>query len=169
MVRQLQKCSPPRCLVGEGRRGVFEKQSRQHVRIPPCEHDFLATATDREIVHQPLIQITRTFRPSSALHPTGNPPATNRRHPDLPSRLCARISAGTHAIPVEEAYQTSSAGASMHLVFVGLMIWTSSSTTRQGREKQHLLWENMETRAWTLRPWFRCHLHQSTYQYRCLS
>jgi hypothetical protein len=120
------------------------------------------------IVHQTLTQIARTPHPSSALHPTSNQPATDRRHPDLPSRLCARISAGTHAIPVEEAYQTSSAGASMHLVFVGLLIWKSSSTTRQGREKQHLLWANMETRAWTLPPWSLCHLRRSTYQYRCL-
>jgi hypothetical protein len=130
---------------------------------------FLPQRLTESIVHQPLMQTPRTLLPSNALHPTSNPRATDRRPPDLPSRLCARISAGTRAIPGEEAYQTSSAGASMHLVFVGLMTWTSSSTARQGREKQHLLWANTETRAWTLRPWFRCHLHQSTYQYRCLS
>jgi hypothetical protein len=121
------------------------------------------------IVHQPLIQITRPFRPSSALHPTSNPPATDRHLPNLPLRLCARTSAGTHAIQVEEAYQASSAGASMHPVFVVRMTRRPSSATRKTRERQHLLWTKMETRAETLRPWSPCHLRRSTYQYYCLS
>jgi hypothetical protein len=121
------------------------------------------------IVHQPLTRITRTFRPSSALHPTSNPPATDRQHPDLPSRLCARISAGTHAIPGEGAYQMSSARASMHPVFVVHMIRRLSSATRKTRERYHLLWAKMGRRAETPRPWSRCHLHQSIYQYRCPS
>jgi hypothetical protein len=120
-------------------------------------------------VHQPLTQTNRTPHPSSALLPTSNQPTTGRRRPDLPLRLCARISAGTHAIPAEEACQMSSAGASMRPAFVVLTIWRSSSTTRKTLERRHLHWPKMETRTEIQRPWSRCHLHQSTYQYRYLS
>ena len=120
-------------------------------------------------VHRPLIQIIRTFRPSSALHPTSDLLARLRQIPNLPLHLCATISAGTHATPGVEACRTSFARASMRPAFVALMTRRTSSASRKTRERQHLQGPKMEKRAETLRPWSRCRLHQLTYHPHCPS
>jgi len=131
----------------------------------PCSPPRLTES----IVHRPLIQIIRMSRPSSAPHLTSNQLARRRQSPDLPLRLCATISAGTHAIPGVEACRTSFAGASMHPAFGVPTIRRPPSASLKTRERQHLHQRKMETRTGTQRLWSRCHLHQSIYHPHCLS
>jgi len=131
----------------------------------PCSPPRLTES----IVRWPLIQIIRMSRPSSAPHLTSNQLAGRRQSPDLPLRLCATISAGTHAIPGVEACRTSFAGASMRPAFVAHMTRRASFATRKTQERQHLHRAKMETRTETQRLWSRCHLRRSIYHPHCPS